>query len=744
MKNWILSHKILSIVLACAIGVGAICAVVLPIALRHKHEFSAEWSYDDTDHFHKCLDENCKTVSDKAAHVFDKEVVADKYIVAKATYTEAAKYYKSCLCGAKGTEIFNSGSSLSAKDNVINLKEGVTLGKTYDGEAYTLTAEEITRKGEGAITFMYKLKDSEAEYTETAPKKAGEYTVKVTVAATPEWKETAKTFDFEIKKKPLTEERVTQEYDGRSFIIGEPKGKVGSDDVQIEVMMSGKDVGATKESVALSGDDADNYSITLNDVTASISKKDITKYIPNNYSYFYNASTSLFLYNGSTGSFGTVNGDAVIIRIIFESKDVGTTKITGVSITSVASGNYVIDHTKLSGKISAVPLDLKGIHFKIFKFGEDNYYSVPLKLTQANVDNSFNNDDITIKMVKYNGTHAIGDTWTLTNADKDCFEITGADRNNYSIVRFTADEDFACTATLAVDESMPELTDAVNNKELNVGTYWYKKELGAGYKTLEYAQNKMKITVYKPDGNEVKVIDNEMLVPDETTIYLYIEVKADAFRGPRVTKSTTHAELTIGTTYDLPKAPNTHNNGKKHFLKVNLPQNGYYQITKLKFYISDNINFYDEQGKKITPLKCTNRTHDSINNTYSDYIYTIANFSDRVKVIYISITVHNKEFVNGITVSKTKDYAVRETGKYVKGETKYLSAQLYAGKITIKEGNSTVLSERKLTYKVYDADLNEITMNADGTFDIPENGKYLIEVSNLTTADIESVTFTIV
>lgn len=601
MKNWILSHKILSIVLACAIGVGAICAVVLPIALRHKHEFSAEWSYDDTEHFHKCLDENCKTVSDKAAHVFDKEVVADKYIVAKATYTEAAKYYKSCLCGAKGTEIFNSGSSLSAKDNVINLKEGVTLGKTYDGEAYTLTAEEITRNGEGAITFMYKLKDSEAEYTETAPKKAGEYTVKVTVAATPEWKETAKTFDFEIKKKPLTEERVTQEYDGRSFIIGEPKGKVGSDDVQIEVMMSGKDVGATKESVALSGDDADNYSITLNDVTASISKKDITKYIPNNYSYFYNASTSLFLYNGSTGSFGTVNGDAVIIRIIFESKDVGTTKITGVSITGVASGNYVIDHTKLSGKISAVPLDLKGIHFKIFKFGEDNYYSVPLKLTQANVDNSFNNDDITIKMVKYNGTHAIGDTWTLTNADKDCFEITGADRNNYSIVRFTAEEDFACTATLAVDESMPELTDAVNNKELNVGTYWYKKELGAGYKTLEYAQNKMKITVYKPDGNEVKVIDNEMLVPDETTIYLYIEVKEDAFRGPRVTKSTTHAELTIGTTYDLPKAPNTHNKGKKHFLKVNLPQNGYYQITKLKFYISDNINFYDEQGKKNHP-----------------------------------------------------------------------------------------------------------------------------------------------
>lgn len=319
-----------------------------------------------------------------------------------------------------------------------------------------------------------------------------------------------------------------------------------------------------------------------------------------------------------------------------------------------------------------------------------------------------------------------------------------ADAKNYKKVMFNDEEDFACTATLTVDESMSELTNDVYNKELKAGTYWYKKELGAGYKTLDYAQNKMKITVYKPDGNNATVIDNEMLVPDQTTIYLYIEVREEASRGPRVTNSTTHAELTIGTTYELPKAPNTHNLGKKHFLKVNLPQNGYYQITKQKFYSSDSIKFYDEQGKQITPLKCTNRTHDSANDTYSDYIYTIANFSDSVKVIYISITVYDKNSVNGITVSSAKSYAVSETGKYLRYETKYLSAQLDAGKITINENNSTVLSERKLTYKVYDANLKEITMNADGTFDIPANGEYLIEVSNLTAADIESVTFRIV
>ena len=354
------------------------------------------------------------------------------------------------------------------------------------------------------------------------------------------------------------------------------------------------------------------------------------------------------------------------------------------------------------------------------------------------------NDDVTIKMIKYNGTHAIGDTWTLTNADSDCFEITGADAKNYKKVMFSDDEGLACTATLAVDESMPELTNDVYTNELKAGTYWYKKELGAGYKTLDYAQSKMKITVYKSDGNNATVIDNEMLVPDQTTIYLYVVATEDAFRGPRVFKSsTTFAELTIGTTYSLPKGATGNNSDKKYLLKVSLPQNGgYYQITKQRYTLK-NISFYDEQGKKITPLKCTNRTYDSVNDTYSDYIYTFANFSDSVKVVYIA-TYTDKDTDNGITVSSAKNYTESETGKYLRYETKYLSAQLNAGKITINENGSTVPSARKLTYNVYGADLKAITMNADGTFDIPAKGKYLIEVSNLTAADIESVTFKIV
>ena len=702
--------------------------------LDHVHTFDMDtWKHDAENHWHPATCGHTDEKKDFASHVWDDGVVTKP-----ADYgVEGEKTFTCTVCKATRTEPI---TALEAKDNEIVLQDGKTLDKTYDGSAVDVS-DKFSFNGNGEVTFMFKAKDADDNtYAATAPKNAGEYTVKVSVAATAEWKAATKTFDFAIAKKELTGAEATKTYDGNATIEATPDGVVAGDAVTATITMTSKNVGATVQSVMLEGADKDNYTLTAANVTASITQKDITKDIPH-MNYFYNATTSLFLYNGSTGGYGTINGDAVIIRIIFESKDVGTTKITGVSISGADGGNYHIDYKELSGTIIQTSLELVGINFKIFKFG-DNYYSVPLKVTKDHVMDEFN-EDVTIKMIKYNGTHAIGENWTLTNDDSDCFEITGADAKNYKKVIFSDDEDLACTATLAVDENMPELTDAVYNNDLKVGTYWYKKELGAGNWTLDYYKSKMKITVYKPDGKEATVITDEIFVSEKTTIYFYVVATEEAFRGPRVFKSsTTFAELTIGTTYSLPKGVTGNNSDKKYLLKVSLPQNGYYQITKQRYSLK-HISFYDEQGKQITPFKCTNRTYDSVNDTYSDYIYTFANFSDSVKVVYIA-TYTDKDIDNGITVSSAKSYTVSETGKYLRYETKYLSAQLDAGKITINENNSTVLSARKLTYKVYDADLNEIKMNADGTFDIPANGEYLIEVSNLTAADIESVTFRIV
>ncbi len=46
------------------------------------------------------------------AHSFTQENTDNEYLVSPATCTQAATYYKSCSCGAKGTETFTSGEAL--------------------------------------------------------------------------------------------------------------------------------------------------------------------------------------------------------------------------------------------------------------------------------------------------------------------------------------------------------------------------------------------------------------------------------------------------------------------------------------------------------------------------------------------------------------------------------------------------------------------------------------------------------
>lgn len=241
---------------------------------KNGHSFATEWTSDTTDHWHKCA--NCDEISDKAAHVYDKEVVADEYRASEATYTEPAKYYKSCVCGKKGTETFDNGEALGAKENQVLLADGVVLGKTYDGEAYTLSAEAFTKNGDGAITLEYKGAD-ETEWSSEAPANAGNYKLRVSAAATAEWKAAQATFDFTIAKKQLTISGTTvadKEYDGTveaTVTAGTLAGLVSGDETSVGVMATGtfasKDVayglGVEEQDVtvsyALTGALANNY-----------------------------------------------------------------------------------------------------------------------------------------------------------------------------------------------------------------------------------------------------------------------------------------------------------------------------------------------------------------------------------------------------------------------------------------------------------------------------------------------------
>lgn len=109
---------------------------------NHKHNWSTEWSSDETAHWHKCTAADCPTAnnSDKggyAEHAYDQEVVSNTYKAEEASCTDAATYYKSCVCGKKGTKTFTAGTALghNKEGNIVHkdatcTEDGV-VGGTY-------------------------------------------------------------------------------------------------------------------------------------------------------------------------------------------------------------------------------------------------------------------------------------------------------------------------------------------------------------------------------------------------------------------------------------------------------------------------------------------------------------------------------------------------------------------------------------------------------------------------------------
>lgn len=84
----------------------------------HYHMWNPDaWAYDDSHHWRECLAPNCPLPDNSqkdeyAMHVYDQQAKEDAYKASDATCTEAKKYYYSCKCGVKGTEVFNDGEPL--------------------------------------------------------------------------------------------------------------------------------------------------------------------------------------------------------------------------------------------------------------------------------------------------------------------------------------------------------------------------------------------------------------------------------------------------------------------------------------------------------------------------------------------------------------------------------------------------------------------------------------------------------
>ena len=336
-RKSIITVLALVLVLALSLSIFSAC--------NKKHKYSSEWKFDEKAHWHECTTKKHTDTSEKLPHEFKEEIVkaADYGVVGEKKFT--------CKdCGYSYTEDINA---LGAKDNEIKLAEGKTLDKTYDGSAVDVS-DKFSFNGNGEVTLMFKAQGAEDDaYAATAPKKVGEYTVKVSVAATAEWKSATKTFDFAITPMVIS---VAWEptYNNSNTFTGAPAELLPGDEAMITVTMSSANVGAEVQSFEITGKDAGNYSLAREDVNVEIIKADINFEISNasafNELFFVGATnipdpTTNYVEIGTGYGERTIEwirhlGDGVWSRTLTKDEVIGTAGEYRVRIKYAEGDNY--------------------------------------------------------------------------------------------------------------------------------------------------------------------------------------------------------------------------------------------------------------------------------------------------------------------------------------------------------------------------------------------------------------------
>ena len=336
-RKSIITVLALVLVLALSLSIFSAC--------NKKHKYSSEWKFDEKTHWHECTTKKHTDTTEKLPHEFKEEIVkaADYGVVGEKKFT--------CKdCGYSYTEDIDA---LGAKDNEIKLQDGKTLDKTYDGSAVDVS-DKFSFNGNGEVTLMFKAQGAEDDaYAATAPKKVGEYTVKVSVAATAEWKSATKTFDFAITPMVIS---VAWEhpYDNKNVFSGEPAELLEGEEAMITVTMSSANVGATVQSFEITGKDAGNYSLAREDVNVEIVKADINFEISNasafNELFFVGATnipdpTTNYVEIGTGYGERTIEwimhlGDGVWSRTLTKDEVIGTAGEYRVRIKYAEGDNY--------------------------------------------------------------------------------------------------------------------------------------------------------------------------------------------------------------------------------------------------------------------------------------------------------------------------------------------------------------------------------------------------------------------
>lgn len=272
MKKKIIA--VLSVVLGLSLCVSlAACKKKSNGNNNDKHVAAAEWSKDETKHWHACATKGHTDKLDEAAHT-------EQWVTkTEADYGVDKVEKKVCsVCAYEfGEDRTVENSALAAKDNAITVG---TIDFTYNAKSQPVDSLVTAGNKEGMVIKYVGVDGTTYEESTTAPTNAGTYQYAITVPATAEWKAAEKTGKFTIEKYELTElyeKTHTKDYSG-TLGITVKVNPFDDEEVSVNIAMKKADAG-TKEigRVWVVGvTNSNNYTIDQSKVRAEIVAKKLS------------------------------------------------------------------------------------------------------------------------------------------------------------------------------------------------------------------------------------------------------------------------------------------------------------------------------------------------------------------------------------------------------------------------------------------------------------------------------------
>lgn len=696
-------------------------------ALGHSFDTNT-WKFDTDTHWHPATCAHTDLKGDEAPHAWDGGVETTP-----AGYGTAGE--KTFTCTVCKTTKKEPIAALDAKANTVAIN--AALDKTYDKTAAVLAQDKVSRKGDGAIKIEYKLKSAaDTAYTLTAPVNAGEYTVRVTVAATAEWKEGSASKDFTIAKKALSA-TATKIYDGNANLVATLSNVVAGDTVSATITMASKNVGAAVKEIALAGANKDNYTLATANVTASITAKKLTA-----------SGTKVYdndnvIESGNVTLNGIVAGDTVSATITMSSNDVGAT-VGFATLQGADKGNYTLEDKDVTGEITKATIEGFAIananaFANGFKVGEP----IPAPTTDYEEFGEGYGAITTVWEVK-NGTN-----WTATTSEN---AMKAAGEYRVSINYAEGDNYFAATTgytmftvsvkerTLTVRSVESKTYDGAAVANFNFGALINKLstpsvEGGQNYTPMNSGEQYVE---YRKQGESIYTKVTSTYIPKNAGTYEYrIGIKATAEWGEVVSDVKTftiaQVEITLEKGYIATSA--ILQNGKLLYLASHTPVAGESVALRL-------VN--EKAGLELSPtdsgyVKQDQKKQVSVQNNLDCFILTATTNANvnNYKIVKdpkqtsVEITVPpsgngtsnlitgKSESIDAANNKRLSMWTTVKTGSFQVGQT-----------VIVYDNTGTKLLEAKIVR------VGVVDPNGDGTYNItsqsgcviPSDGKIRIEI----------------